>query len=52
MKIRLTRRAAVRLPAGTVVEVTEREATRLRAFNAAVPEEEPKKETKKKAAKK
>ena len=49
MKVRLTREAAVRLPAGTVIEVTEREANRLRALWAAVPEEE---KPKKKAAKK
>ena len=49
MKVRLTREAAVKLPAGTVIEVTEREAKRLRAFGFAVPEEE---KPKKKAAKK
>lgn len=49
MKVQLTREAAVRLPAGTVIEVTEREAKRLRAFRLAVPEEE---KPKKKAAKK
>lgn len=49
MKVQLTREAAVRLPAGTVIEVTEREAARLRAFRLAVPEEEkPKKKTAKK----
>lgn len=32
MKIVLTSEASVRLPAGTVVEVDEREAERLRAF--------------------
>lgn len=46
MKVRLTREAAVKLPAGTVIEVTEREAKRLRAFGFAIPE--PKKKTAKK----
>lgn len=32
MKIVLIREASVKLPAGTVVEVNEREAERLRAF--------------------
>ena len=50
MKVRLIRDAAVKLPAGTVIEVNEREAERLRAFGFAVPEEE--KPKKKKAAKK
>lgn len=50
MKVQLTRDAAVKLPAGTVIEVTEREAARLRAFMFAVPVEEEK--PKKKAAKK
>lgn len=50
MKVRLTRDAAVRLPAGAVIEVTEREAARLRAFMLAEPVEEEK--PKKKAAKK
>lgn len=49
MKVKLIREAAVKLPSGTVVEVTEREASRLRAFGFAVPEEE---KPKKKAAKK
>lgn len=49
MKVRLTREAAVRLPAGTVIEVTEREARRLRALWLAEPVEE---KPKKKAAKK
>lgn len=49
MKVRLIRDAAVKLPAGTVIEVEEREASRLRAFGFAVPEEE---KPKKKAAKK
>lgn len=46
MRIKLIRDAAVKLPSGTVIEVDEREAKRLRAFGFAVPEE------KKKAAKK
>ena len=49
MRIRLIHDAAVKLPAGTVIEVDEREANRLRAFMFAVPEEE---KPKKKAAKK
>lgn len=49
MRVQLTRDAAVRLPAGTVIEVTEREAARLRAFRLAEPVEE---KPKKKAAKK
>lgn len=49
MKVKLIRDAAVKLPAGTVIEVEEREAERLRAFEFAVPDEE---KPKKKAAKK
>lgn len=49
MRIKLIRDAAVKLPSGTVIEVNEREANRLRAFGFAVPEEE---KPKKKAAKK
>lgn len=45
MKVKLTRGTAVRLPAGTVVDVPENEAKRLQAFGLAV-------EVKKPAAKK
>lgn len=47
-KVKLIRDAAVQLPSGTVIEVEEREAERLRAFEFAVPEEKPKKKAAKK----
>ena len=48
MKVKLLRETSVSLPAGTEVEVEEREAERLLAFGLAVKAEERKKATRKK----